>query len=84
MAQIDFTPAPAFRTAAPKARMNVYFAMLIIALVAMLVACLFMYLEIRRFGGFGAIQGRVAAVERAAPDSLARLSHAGHCVAAVS
>jgi hypothetical protein len=34
--------------------------------VAMLTACLFMYLEVRRFGGFGAVQGKVALVERPA------------------
>lgn len=43
--------------------MTVYFALNIISFMAMLLACLFLYLEIRRFGGFGAISGQVAAVE---------------------
>ena len=51
MAQPEFM-APPIRTTAPKAKMTIYYALLIIALVAMLVACLFLYLEIRRFGGF--------------------------------
>ena len=44
--------------------MTIYYALLIIALVAMLTACLFLYLEIRRFGGFGTVPGRVSAVDR--------------------
>jgi hypothetical protein len=63
MAQVDFTPAPTFRAAAPKAKMTIYFALLIVALVALIVGCVFLFLEIRRFGGFGAVQGRVAAIE---------------------
>jgi uncharacterized membrane protein len=43
--------------------MTVYYALLIIALVAMLFACLFLYLEIRRYGGFGAVQGRVTTLD---------------------
>jgi hypothetical protein len=64
MAQPDFGTTPTLRVVAPKPRMTIYFALLIIALVAMLTACLFMYLEIRRFGGFGAVPGKVSSVER--------------------
>jgi hypothetical protein len=63
MAQPDFGTTPTLRVVAPKPRMTIYYALLIIALLAMLTACLFMYLEIRRFGGFGAIQGRVSSIE---------------------
>jgi hypothetical protein len=70
MAQVDFTPAPVFRTAAPKAKMTIYFALLIIALVAMMVACGFMYAEIRNLGGFGTVQGQVSAAERATPQTF--------------
>ena len=52
------------RVVAPKPRMTVYYAMLILSLMAMLTACLFMYLEIRRFGGFGTVPQRISAVER--------------------
>jgi hypothetical protein len=68
MAQPDFAATPAIRVVAPKPRMTIYFALLIIALIAMLTACLFLYLEIRRFGGFGAVQGRVASLGSATAD----------------
>ena len=74
MAQVDFTPSPAFRSAAPKSKMTIYFALLIIALFAMMLACLFMYLEIRNLGGFGSVQGQVTAVEKSSPFSLATLA----------
>jgi hypothetical protein len=71
MAEVDITAPPVIRTAAPKPKMNIYYALLIIALVAMLVACLFMYLEIKRFGGFGAVKGTVSSFERPAASELA-------------
>ena len=55
---------PTFRVAPPKPKMTIYYALLIIALLAMLTACLFLYLEIRRFGGFGTVPQRVSALER--------------------
>jgi uncharacterized membrane protein len=64
MAQPEFTSQPTIRVAAPKPKMTVYYAMLILALMAMLTACLFLYLEIRRFGGFGTVPQRISAVER--------------------
>jgi hypothetical protein len=73
MADVDITAPPAIRPAAPKPKMTIYYALLIIALCAMLVACLFLYLEIKRFGGFGAVKGRVSFTQRA-PVSL--LAHA--------
>jgi hypothetical protein len=51
---------PTIRVVAPKPRMTVYYALLIVALLAMLTACIFLYMVIRTFGGFGAVQGRVA------------------------
>jgi hypothetical protein len=67
MAQPDPMAPPVVRVSSPKAKMTIYFALLIISLVAMLTACMFMYLEIRRFGGFGAVPGKVSQVERSAP-----------------
>ena len=64
MADVDFSAPPTFRTVAPKPKMTVYYALLIIALFAMLTACLFMYLEIKRFGGFGTVKGKIGAVAR--------------------
>jgi hypothetical protein len=71
MAELDITAAPTLRVAAPKPKMTIYYALLIIALCAMLTACLFMFLEIRRFGGFGAVKGKVTSVGRAMPSLLA-------------
>jgi uncharacterized membrane protein len=66
---------PTLRVVAPTPKMTIYFALLIVALVAMLFACLFLYLEIRRFGGFGAVQGRVSSRDhgwfRIVPDGMA-------------
>ena len=66
MAQPDLITAPPLRVIAPKPKMTIYYVLLIIAFLAMLTACLFLYLEIRRFGGFGTVPGRVSAVDRAA------------------
>ena len=71
MAEIDITAPPTLRVAAPKPKMTIYYALLIIALCAMLTACLFMFLEIKRFGGFGAVKGKVSSVERVVPTLLA-------------
>ena len=56
MAQGDLITPPTLRVAAAKPKMTIYYALLIIALCAMLTACLFMFLEIKRFGGFGAVK----------------------------
>jgi hypothetical protein len=45
-----------------KPQMNVYTVMLIVALLSLMLACLFLYLEIREYGGWGAVKGRIAAV----------------------
>jgi hypothetical protein len=63
MAKSNPIATPTLRVVAPKPKMTIYFALLIIALVAMLFACLFLFLEIRRFGGFGAVSGSVAATK---------------------
>jgi hypothetical protein len=64
MAQVDFTPAPTFRAAGPRSKMNVYFALLIISLCAMIIACGTMWAHLKwNLGGFGTVQGRVSAVE---------------------
>jgi uncharacterized membrane protein len=62
MADADLI-TPTLRVATPKPRMTVYYAILILSLLAMLTACLFLYLEIRRFGGFGTVPQRIAAVD---------------------
>ena len=66
MAQGNMMGPPVVRSGSPKAKMTIYFALLILSLVAMLFACLFMYLEIRNYGGFGTVKNRLSAVERPA------------------
>jgi hypothetical protein len=48
MADVNFTAPPTLRTAAPKPKMTIYYALLIIALCAMIVACIILYAETRR------------------------------------
>jgi hypothetical protein len=60
MAQVEFDmPAPPVITGR-KPKTSVYVVLLVISLVALLVGCLFLFLEIKRYGGFGAVRGRVA------------------------
>ena len=68
MSQPDFTSPPTLRVASPKPKMTVYYGLLIIALMCMLMACLFLYLEIRRFGGFGTVPQRIAAIGSSTTD----------------
>jgi len=42
--------------------MNIYTMLLIISLVSLLLGCLFLFLEIREYGGFGQIKGKISAV----------------------
>lgn len=79
MAQADFPMSPVVGTVR-KPKTSIYTVLLIIALVALLVGVLFLWLEIRRFGGFGAVRGRVAAADAAesvpsdvAPSAMVRL-----------
>jgi hypothetical protein len=40
-----------------KSAWTIYTVLLLISLLALLLGCLFMYLEIREYGGFGAVKG---------------------------
>ncbi len=40
--------------------LDVYTVMLIVALVSLLMGCLFLWLEIKEYGGWGAIKGPLA------------------------
>jgi hypothetical protein len=75
MEQPDFIAPPTLRVTAPKPKMTVYYGLLIIALVCMLIACLFLYLEVRRFGGFGAVPQRITAL---GTPSVYVFRHGGH------
>lgn len=61
MSQLGFesaSPAPTVLTR--RSPWNVYTAMLLFSLVALLVAALLLYLEIREYGGFGNVKGPTA------------------------
>ena len=49
------SPAPSVLT--KKSAWNIYTALLIISLVALMMAALFFYLEIREYGGWGNVKG---------------------------
>ena len=63
MADPEAIALPTIRVVTPKPRMTIYFALLIIAFMAMITACIFLYMVIRTFGGFGTVQGRVSSLE---------------------
>ncbi|MAT69172.1 MAG: hypothetical protein CMJ58_06565 [Planctomycetaceae bacterium] len=70
---------PNFEASAPsvltkKSPWNVYTVMLIVSLLALLIACLCLWMEIREYGGFGAIKGPQASVTAPARGNMAALS----------
>jgi len=53
---------PSFESASPtvltkKSAWNIYTVMLLLAFVSLLMAMVFLYLEIREYGGFGTFKG---------------------------
>jgi hypothetical protein len=57
---------PSFESSSPtvltrKSAWNIYTVMLLLALLWLLLAMVFLYLEIREYGGFGQVGGPVAA-----------------------
>jgi len=70
MAQPDFAMSPVVGSVR-KPKTSIYTVLLIIALVALLVGIVFLWLEIRRFGGFGTVRGRVAAMQTVEPHDAA-------------
>jgi hypothetical protein len=71
MAEADLIAPTTIRVAVAKPKFGIYYALLIIALCAMLVSCGVLYKFIRDFGGFGAVKGKVAAVEKPTHYSVA-------------
>ena len=59
---------PSFESVSPptvlkkKSAMDIYTVLLIIATVSLLLGCIFLWLEISEYGGFGAVKGRVGAL----------------------
>lgn len=57
---------PTFDSASPsvltkKSAWTIYTVLLLLALLALLLGCLFLFLEIREYGGFGAVKGAALA-----------------------
>jgi hypothetical protein len=44
-----------------KSAWNIYTALLVLSLFALLLACLFLFLELKEYGGWGAVKGPVGA-----------------------
>ena len=54
------SPAPTVLKKKPQ--MTVYTVLLIIALISLLLACLFLFLELNEYGGFGNVKGKISAI----------------------
>ena len=63
MAEPELMTQPTLRVAVTKPKFGIYYALLIIALCAMIVACSVLYKFVKDFGGFGTVKGKVSAVE---------------------
>ncbi len=57
MSQPSFESGSAPSVLTKKSPWNVYTVLLIVSLIALLLAMLFLYLEIREYGGFGQYSG---------------------------
>jgi len=70
---------PSFESASPasvitkKPILDIYTVMLIVALVSLLMACLFLWLEIGEYGGYGAIKGSLAMISNPVSNVLTGL-----------
>lgn len=64
---LSMAAAPTFRAAVQKPKFGIYYALLIIALCAMLIGCGVLYKFIRDFGGFGTVKGKIASTQSASP-----------------
>ncbi len=71
---------PSFESASPaptvltkKSAWNIYTALLLISLVALMMAALFFYLEIRQYGGFGNVKGPTSMSAPATSGAVATL-----------
>jgi len=62
MSQPDLESVSVPTVITKKPQLTIYTVMLILALLSLLLACLFLYLEIREYGGWGAVKGPVAGV----------------------
>ena len=68
MSQPDLESVSAPSVLAKKPQMTVYTVMLIVALLSLMLACLFLYLEIREYGGWGAYKGMTVSLTQPVVD----------------
>lgn len=54
------TPGPVL-SQGRKPKTSIYIVLLIVALVALLIGCVLLLMEIKRHGGFGAVRGSISA-----------------------
>jgi hypothetical protein len=62
MSQPDLESVSVPSVIVKKPRYDVYFVMLVVALISLMMACLFLFLELQSFGGFSAYKGALSAV----------------------
>ena len=70
MSQPSFESASLPSVINKKPVLNIYTVMLIVALVSLLMACLFLWLEIGEYGGYGAIKGPLAILSNSISTAL--------------
>lgn len=62
MSQPDLSSADPPGVLRSKPKTSIYTMLLLLALLALLLGCLFLYLEINQYGGFGAVKGKVSSL----------------------
>lgn len=62
MSQPNLPSASAPTVLKKQPQLTVYTVMLIVSLISLMFACLFLYLEMREYGGFGAAKGPLASI----------------------
>lgn len=60
MSQPDLSSANPPGVLVQKPKTSIYTMLLLVALLALLLGCLFLFLEINQYGGLGAVKGKVS------------------------
>jgi hypothetical protein len=68
MSQPNLESASLPTVLAKKPQLNVYTVMLIVALLSLIFACVFLWLEISEYGGWGSYKGKVVSITRPVVD----------------
>jgi hypothetical protein len=68
MSQPNLESASIPTVLAKKPQLNVYTVMLIVALLSLIFACVFLWLEIKEYGGWGSAKGPIGSVTQPAVD----------------